>query len=122
MPLPSYQTYQEQNFSAPPRKKSPLFIISAVIIVIIAITAFLYFLGSADKDGENVPQAGEILSEQEKLEILKSLSDESIARPSAEERQAILEGMSLRQPSLSEQQPSLSEEEKLEIIKSLQFQ
>jgi preprotein translocase subunit SecF len=127
MPLNTYQTYQNQNFPQSPKKKFPIVVI--IMLVIIAVVVFLYILGSSGKDVE--VQTTDTLSEQEKLEILNSLSDESIIKPSVDERMGILEEMSINYPQSSggnnddssiQTSKSLSEEERLQVLESLRFQ
>jgi flagellar biosynthesis/type III secretory pathway M-ring protein FliF/YscJ len=131
MPLNPYQTDQYQDFSEQPQKKSKMPIIAIAVVVIIAILAFLYIIGSGEKDSA---ERADTLSEQEKLEILNSLTNENIIRPSVEERQAIIESLSASNrpaggngngngggASAGEIQ-GLTEEEKLQVIQSLRFQ
>jgi DNA-directed RNA polymerase subunit H (RpoH/RPB5) len=87
-----------------------------VIVVLVIATLFIYFYVSDVNLFEVTPDK-RVYSEEEKLEILDSLSGDPEDIPSVEERRKILNEISNNKPSDAVE---YSEEEKLQILRSIQ--
>jgi hypothetical protein len=97
-------------------KKHPTLhlIIAVVVIVIAALFVYMY---SNDIELLDKTSDKKVFSEEEKFEILKSLSGDQDNSLSIEEKRKILEGVSENKPADAYE---YSEEGKLQILRSLQ--
>ena len=103
-----------QNINVPKKSSIALYILLAVILAVAIIALYMYsngidFMGGSSRENT--------LSEEQKLNILDTVSDGSESATSIDERKNLVEKISNNQTSDSKK---LSDNEKLNILRSLE--